>query len=168
MPSHLEGKVMYPVLDQDPWVGVIKTIHTALPYDSSLTYKIMIDVYDQVKDSVAIHGALREAGRTYNLLAANGVPLKKIMMAVIVYGQAINAILNDAVYEEKYGVQNPNLELINAMHSKGVAFYVCSQNLGFLNIPNESLYAPIEVALSAKTAIITLDQMGYSYLDVNE
>jgi hypothetical protein len=37
-----------------------------------------------------------------------------------------------------------------------------------MNLPAEKLAPEIEVAISAKTAFITLDQLGYSYLNVNE
>ncbi|MCA6078879.1 DsrE family protein [Fulvivirga sedimenti] len=168
LPPYLEGKLIYPVLNFHPFMGVIKTENTSLTYNEDIEYKVVIDVYDRIKDSTQINDALREAARTYNLNVANGVPAEKLKMAVVVHGGACQAILDDATYQDKYGVPNPNIPLIARMSEDGVKFYVCAQSIGILQIPRESLAPQIEVSLSAKTALITLDQMGYSYLNVNE
>ncbi len=168
LPPFLEGKLVYPVYNFHPFTGVIKTENTALTYNTDLDYKVVIDVWNKITDSTQINGALREVARTYNLNVANGVPVEKLKMAVVVHGPACEAILNDETYQKKYGITNPNLELIKKMSDDGVKFYVCAQSIGILQIPRESLAPQIEVSLSAKTALITLDQLGYSYLDVNE
>ncbi len=168
MPEHLQGKVSYPVLDQNPWIGVIDWNASALPYDSTIEYKVMVDVYDKVKEPSDMYAALGETARTYNLLAAHGVPKEKIQMAVIVHGGALDAFFTNEAYQEKFRVDNPNMALIKELSSLGVKFYVCSQSMAFRNIPNESMCTSAEIALSAKTSMILLDQHGYSYLNVNE
>ena len=54
-------------------------------------------------------------------------------------------------------------------HTKmqALVFYVCGQNLGFFNLPPEDLMPEIDIAISAKTTLIALDQMGYTYMNVN-
>lgn len=168
LPEHLQGKVSYPVLDQIPWIGVIDWDHSALPYDSTIDYKVMVDVYDKVKEPSDVYGALSETARTYNLLAAHGVPLEKIQMAVIVHGGALDAFFTNEAYQEKFRVDNPNMSLIDELSSLGVKFYVCSQSMAFRNIANESMCEATDIAISAKTSMIILDQHGYSYLNVNE
>lgn len=168
MPAHLEGKMEYPVFDFDPWVGVVKTKSKVLKYDKSLTYKMAIDVTDGVRDSTRILRPLTETARSYNLAIANGVPKRKLETAVVIHGSAIWGILNNEAYKEKYGVDNPNLEAIKIMKKQGVEFYVCAQVLAFRNIPFENISKDIDIAVSAKTALMTLDQMGYTYMNVNE
>ncbi len=168
LPPHLEGNVTYPVFDFNPFVGVINTENTALNYDPDLTYKVVIDVYNRVQDSSRLHMALFSAARTYNLIIANGVPQENVHMAIIVHGGAVNALLTEEEYKKKYHVSNPNLEPISMMKQAGVNFYVCGQNLGFLNLPQSSITKDVEVTLSAKTTIITLDQMGYTYMNLSE
>ena len=168
LPKFLDGKVVYPVFDQHPWMGVIKTDSDGMEYDKKLEYKVVIDVYDEVTDSLSIHGALREAARTYNLNIANGVPEDKFKMAIVVHGMAVDAILTNETYNNRFGVDNPNMELLNAMKERGVDIYVCGQNLGYMRIPKSSVASPVKVTLSAKTTFITLDQQGYTYLNVNE
>lgn len=168
LPEHIQGKISYPVLDQSPWMGVIDWNDSALPFDSTIEYKVMVDVYDKVKEPADVYGALSETARTYNLLAAHGVPQEKIQMAVIVHGGALDAFFTNEAYQERFRVDNPNMPLIEKLSSLGVKFYVCSQSMAFRNVANESMCESAEIALSAKTSMIILDQHGYSYLNVNE
>lgn len=168
LPPHLEGKMKYPAFKLHTYMGVVDTENSVLKYDSSIDYKLAIDVYDKVKDSSKLTGTFREVGRTYNLNIANGVPKDKLKVAVVIHGGAISSILNDTAYKKKYGIKNPNSEALRVYKEGGVQFYVCGQSLGFLNIPQEDLAPEIDVAISAKTALVTLDQLGYSYLNVNE
>jgi intracellular sulfur oxidation DsrE/DsrF family protein len=167
VPPHLIGKISYPVINTHPYMGVIATDSTSLGYDQNLEYKIVIDVYEKATDSTQMNNAIREVARTYNLNVANGVPEDRLHMIAVVHGWAVDAILSDSVYMEKFGRRNPNTRTIKALNDLGVTFYVCGQNLGMFNIPKENLLPEIEVALSAKTAFITLDQMGFTYLNVN-
>lgn len=168
MPKHLEGKMTYPVFDFDPWVGVVTSDAQALKFNKKLDYKVVIDVTDGVKDSTRVMRTLNEVARSYNLNIANGVPQKKMNMAVVVHGSAIYGILSDEAYQKKYGVPNPNREVIDILKKEGIEFYVCSQILSFRNIPSEDVLESIDIAISAKTALITLDQMGYTYMNVND
>ena len=104
LPPFLEGKMKYPVFNLHKYMAVIDTDNTVLKYDASIDYKVVIDVYDRVKDSSKLAGTFREVGRTYNLNIANGVPKDKLKMAVIIHGGAVSSILNDTAYEKKYGI----------------------------------------------------------------
>lgn len=158
----------YPVFDFDPWVGVVPSNAKVLKYNKKLDYKVVIDVTDGVKDSTSIMRTLNEVARSYNLNIANGVPQKKMKMAVVIHGGAIYGILNDEAYQKKYGVPNPNREVIDILKKEGIEFYVCSQILSFRNVPDGEILKSVDVAVSAKTALISLDQMGYTYMNVND
>ena len=168
LPPYLEGKVEYPVFDFHPWVGVVKSDAQVLKYDKKLNYRLAIDVTDGVKDSTSILSPLLEVARSYNLNIANGVPQKKLDVTVVIHGSAIWGMLNEDAYQEKYGVENPNLEVIKTLKKEGIEFYVCAQVLAFRNVEFDEISKDVDLAVSAKTALITLDQMGYSYLNVNE
>ncbi|WP_323756348.1 DsrE family protein [Roseivirga sp.] len=167
LPEYLEGKMTYPVFDFNPMVGVVKTQAKALNYNKDLEYKIAIDVTDKVYDSTQVMSTLNEVARTYNLNIANGVPKKKLKVAVVIHGSAIQGILNDEAYQAKFGVPNPNIAVIKEMKKEGIEFYVCAQVLAFRQVPEENVMKDIDLAISAKTALITLDQMGYTYMSVN-
>ena len=167
-PPHLKGKIKYPAINVHQFSGVIDVEYDAMKYDPSIDYKIVIDVYDKIKDSSKLHSPIREVARIFNLNVANGVPKDKLKMAAVVHYVGIDAILTDEAYKKKYGIKNPNTEAIRKLDELGVNFYVCGQNLGMYNMTKEELLPEIQVALSAKNAFITLDQRGYTYINVNQ
>jgi intracellular sulfur oxidation DsrE/DsrF family protein len=168
MPPHIKENITYPVLDFHPWIGVMPVENPKMTYDPSLEYKVAIDLYGSVKDSTAIQSSILEVARTYNLHIANGVPADKIKIAAVIHGGLIQAILNEGDYESKYKTTNPNLIAIKALEEVGVQFYVCGQSMGFYNLDASNITPMVNMAVSAKTTFITLDQMGYSYLNVSE
>jgi len=165
LPPHIKDKMIYPAIDVHPWVGVIPHENTVLGYDPSLEYKIIFDVVASAKDSSKMNIGLRETIRTYNLHIANGVPEEKLNIAIIIHGGSVEAVLNNAAYKEKYGIDNPNIPLIEALSDHNVQFYICSQSMAMHQIPEDDLNKNIKIALSAKTAITTLELKGYSYLE---
>lgn len=168
LPPHIKENITYSVLDFHPWVGVMPTANPEMTYRPDLDYKIAIDLYGRVKDSTAIQTAFLEVARTYNLNIANGVPAEKIQIAAVIHGGLVQALLNEEEYEKKYSQPNPNLEALKALQKVGVKFYVCGQSMGFNNISSEKITSMVKMTVSAKTTFITLDQMGYSYLNVSE
>lgn len=168
MPPHIKDIITYPVLDFHPWVGVMPVANPAMTYDTSLDYKVAIDLYGKVKDSTAIHSAILEVARTYNLNIANGVPAEKIQIAAVIHGGLVQAILSEEEYQKKYQTSNPNLLAFKKLEEVGVKFYVCGQSMGFYNMAAENITPIVKVAVSAKTTFIALDQKGYSYLNVSE
>ena len=168
IPSFILDKITYPVLDQHPYMGVMDMEFTAMKYDPNLEYKIAFDLTDSSKDSTQLNSALVEVARIYNLHRANGVPKEKMKLVAVIHGGTTYSILTDEAYEKNNGVPNPNIPVIKALKEEGVDFYVCSQIMGFFNIPPEDIHPLVEVALSAKTALVMFDQMGYTYMNVNE
>lgn len=168
MPEHIKEKMTYPALDFDPWVGVIPIENSAMPYDPSLDYKIVLDLYGRIKDSTQVHSTITEIGRTYNLHIANGVPADKIQIVAVIHGGISLAAGTNEAYQERYGIDNPNLAGIRALEKVGVKFYMCGQSMSFWNVPAASITPEVKIALSAKTTFVMLDQMGYSYLNVGE
>jgi len=168
IPPHLEGKIQYPEFNLHPYMGVIDTDNSVLTYNPDIDYKVVVDVYDKIKDSTQLASPLREVGRIYNLNVANGVPKDQLNMVVIVHAYAVYSVLNDEAYEKKFGIKNPNSDALKSYSKAGIEFYICGQNLGMYNIPQEDLANEIKIAISAKTAFINFDQLGYSYLNVNQ
>ena len=168
VPPHIKDHITYPVLDFAPWVGVMPIENPAMPYDPSLDYKIAIDVYGTVKDSTKMHSAFTEIARTYNLHIANGVPADKIEIVTVIHGGMSLAAGTNEAYQEKYGIDNPNILAIKELEKVGVKFLMCGQSMSFWNIPAESITPEVKIAVSAKTSFVMLDQMGFSYLNVSE
>jgi len=120
-----------------------------------------------LNDSTKVNGALLEVARTFNLLLANGAPKEKVKVAAVIHAQSVLSILTDPAYKERFGIPNPTLPLIAKLKEAGVDLYVCGQNVGYYDFKPEEISPDVKIALSAKTALITLDQMGYSFLNVS-
>jgi intracellular sulfur oxidation DsrE/DsrF family protein len=168
IPPYLEGKITYPVLDFHPFVGVIPIENPAIPYDPELEYRVAMDLYGKVKDSTAIHPVILEVARTYNLGIVNGVPAEKLKLVGVIHGGLNAVIFTDEEYHKKYGITNPNLPIIQKLKDIGVEFYVCGQSMAFWKISKEQITPMVPQVISAKFTFITLDQKGYSYLNVSE
>ncbi len=99
-----------------------------------------------------------------NMHGKNGVPLEDLDVAVVVHGQALLAMLDDATYEDMFGVKNPSLPLLHDLADAGVQLYVCGQSLGFRGLHKSALADNVKVGLSAMTLLVTLQADGYTFL----
>ena len=159
--------IIYPLFDQDKDMGVFDLDCKVLKYSPEIDYKIMIDVTDSILDPKKMNPALAQVGRVINLHIINGVPGDRLNVVVVFHGDSVNAIFTNAAYNEKYKTDNPNLEFLNALRDWGAELYVCSQNLGFLDLPKAVIYEEVDIAVSAITTFTHYDQKGYKYVDVN-
>ena len=52
LPPHLQGKIKYPAFKLHKYMGVVDTDNTVMKYNPDLDYKVVIDIYDKIKDLV--------------------------------------------------------------------------------------------------------------------
>ncbi len=127
-------------------------------------------VYNAVFDSAAnpdeakLNTGLVSVARFLNMHARNGVPVDNMNIAVVVHGPALKTLLTDDSYFSRYGIDNPNTELVQKLHTAGVSFYVCGQSVMFGGFEKEELVGPAKVALSAMTMMTELQSDGYALL----
>jgi intracellular sulfur oxidation DsrE/DsrF family protein len=72
--------------------------------------------------------------------------------------------MHDEAYEGRFGVQNPNTELISALADVGVIITVCGQSMISREVPAASLNERVQVATSMLTTVTTYHQKGYTLL----
>ena len=99
-----------------------------------------------------------------NLHAAGGIAPENIKVAVAVHGGATPLVLSNDGYEAKYGIKNPNLELIKQLKEANVEIFVCGQSLIGRNYAFESVHTEIEIALSMLTVVTEKRIVGYQLL----
>ena len=105
---------------------------------------------------------LWSADRVVNLLTAGGVPQDDIDIAIVLYGPAIDAALTNEAYAAAHdGAQNPNLELMKALHDFGVKFYACGQTMAGSDIAESDLNEFTEMSLSAQIVLPNYALQGY-------
>lgn len=100
--------------------------------------------------------------RFLNMSGRAGVPSENLKLALVVHGTAGKDLLNHEGYRAKYGVDNPNYELIQALRGFGVQVVLCGQTQMSRGLPRNQLAPGVQVALSAMTALLALQNQGYN------
>lgn len=143
-------------------VYAVKHSETTLPKNT--TYKAVFDVTTSASDPRDHSRRLESVARFINMHALNGVSLDKMDIAVVIHGKASKDSLEDAAYQLKYEVDNPNKDMIEQLHNSGVKFYICGQTTEFLGYKRNDLLAAVKISLSAMTQLVILQNEGYALL----
>jgi len=92
------------------------------------------------------------------------VPKEQLHIAVAIHGMSTAIVLNNAGYQKKYSVDNPNLALINQLKGAGVSLYVCGQSLLGNKYNFAEVNPDIAIGLSMLTVTTAHLMKGYSML----
>ena len=166
----LAGINLGPVFAQTPANPIIKDYGTinrlegVAENNKSLDYKIVIDLKASNDNFEAVNKGLNNVARLLNLHGVAGVPKEKLHVAVAVHYTATPIILNNTGYQKKYGVDNPNLKLINQLKEAGVELYVCGQSLVARDYAFEDVNPKVEIGLSMLTVVTEKTMQGYQLL----
>ena len=144
--------------------GTIYAIDKVAPHDTELDYKIVIDLKSSNDNYDKVNSGLNNVARMLNLHGVAGVPGYKLKVAVAVHYTATPIVLNNTGYRKKYGVDNPNLELINELKEAGVELFVCGQSLVARKYAFEDVNPQVETALSMLTVVTEKTMNGYQLL----
>lgn len=126
-----------------------------------LEYKVVFDIYSSPEDPAQLNPAINTMARFINMHAQAGVPMENIKVACVFHNKASKDALNQKAYKAQYGVENPNLPLLEALDNAGVNLYMCGQSVESRKLGRSNLAAPIHVGLSAMTIILALESEGY-------
>ncbi|WP_024769594.1 DsrE family protein [Aquimarina macrocephali] len=127
--------------------------------------KAVFDVGRTFKDSSKVNPLFNTAARYLNMHADAGIPVEKLKVALVIHGSAANDILNNANYKAKYNIDNPNAPLLSALAKKGVHFILCGQTAAHRDISKEDTLPEIQIALSAMTALVQLQNENYRLIN---
>lgn len=131
----------------------------AIPENAEM--RISFDV-SQGAEAGALNKTLVSAARFINMHARAGVPLENIDAAVVVHGKAVYDVSNASRYEDAIGGNNANADLIAALLERNARIIVCGQSAAYYNVTNDDLLPGVEMAISAMTAHVLLQQDGYA------
>lgn len=163
-----------PFITGPMWISVVKPKEVNDLPDVSKDYKILFEITNfstkNTKETAykTENSSLIEAGRIMNLHVASGISPEKLHIVVVVHGSAIDFLLNNNSYKEKYKVENPNLSLIKQMQSKGVKFVVCGQLMTWDGLTLNDLTENVKEAFSAKTALSNYQTQGFVLYQLND
>lgn len=143
------GGAVFPVPDPD----------VATPLDH--TYRIVFDVAQAAEEPSVLNPGFNTAARFLNMHAQAGVPSQQMQVAIVVHGTAGKDLLNNDAYRARFGMDNPNLPLLEELARAGARVILCGQTAASRDLPRDQLADPVEVALSAMTAHVLLQDKGY-------
>jgi intracellular sulfur oxidation DsrE/DsrF family protein len=127
-------------------------------------YKAIYDATKAPKDPSQILPALNMAGSELDALEVCDIPLSDAKFVIVFHGAAINGILDNSHYKEKYGIDNPNLKVLTELRKTGVLLFVCGQNLLAENIDPKILSPDVAVASDALIVLMTFQNEGYALM----
>ena len=130
--------------------------------DVDKDYKAVFNLTRAAGEPDQVSQGLQHVARAVNLYAEANVPLERLDFVVVISGKATPVVLDNEHYRAKFGVDNPNLPVIEQLSKVGVDVVVCSQALAMLGYPDSGVDKHVRLALSALTAVIELQQEGYA------
>lgn len=126
------------------------------------TYSVVFSITKPSGAPAEINPSLRRVARMVNVYTSAGVPLSHLRFVAVIYDGAIDATLDDAHYRQKYGVGNPNLDLIRTLRQAGIDVAAGGQSLAAQGQDQAGSLAPgVTLAFSGMTAITDLEHLGY-------
>lgn len=140
---------------------VWKIDNADIEVDTTKEYKVVFDIMDSPEDKNAVNAKIETAARFLNMHAQAGVPAENLKAIIVVHNAASKDIILDKAYQEKYGVKNPNTDLMKELLDANVEVIFCGQSSVSRGFPKEDLIPEVKLSLSAMTALIQLQDEGY-------
>jgi len=130
--------------------------------DSEL--KVIFDIEKSSDDKSVVNKYIETAARFLNMHVNAGMKLEQLKAAMTIHGEAWQDVLNNDEYRGKFGVDNPNLKLINELSDAGVDVIVCGQSAAKHDMSREDIIPSVKITLSATTALIQYQNKGYRFV----
>lgn len=171
--NDVQYRAKYPAIKGYKWAGVAPVKDPDERPDPTMQYKLLMELTSfayKDQNSAAkydVNAGLGEVARLINLHEASGIPHKNMHVVVVVHGGALYALLNNAAYKKKYGVDNPNIALIKELQHYGANIIVCGQAMTFLQLEKEDLVPGIKQALTAQTVLPSYQLKNYVHYDLS-
>lgn len=132
--------------------------------DAKKTYRVVFSVTRASEKPGQVNPSLDRVARTVNLYTSAGVPLNHLKFVAVLYGPATDAVLNQEHYRKQFGLDNPNVELIESLRRAGVDVVVCGQAIAEHGYGYDWITPKVTLALSALTTITALQAEGYALM----
>ena len=153
------GAHLGPVIESSGPVFTVPDADLAIP--AGHIFKAVFEVTDRVGSRETINQSIENAARFLNMHVEAGVPLENVQVTLVIHGSATTDVLNNTAYQERFGVDNPHLPQFDALAQAGVKLYVCAQAANIFRVKKDQIAEPVDLALSAMTALVMLEADGY-------
>ena len=132
--------------------------------DTSAIFKVVFDVAKAPENPSQRNPYIETMARFLNMQEKAGVPVANMNIRAAIHGQAAYGMLTNELYKEKFGVNNPNIELLKALKEANVSLILCGQTAGARNITKNRRLEIIDVGLSAMTVLSQSQMEGYTLI----
>lgn len=132
--------------------------------DTQAEFKAVFDIMNSPEDLSATNPSIETAARFLNMHAQSGVSKERMKAVLVVHNKASKDIITNEAYKKRYGVENPNAEMIEQLMDAGVVFVFCGQSSLSRNFPMEETIEGVQLSLSAMTALIQFQNEGYQLI----
>ncbi len=151
-----------PVTQADPYVAVPKSAFLA---DNQHVYRVVFEGRHGADKPDQLAPVVNMAGTELNTLAAHGVKRSNARFVVVFHTTpSDDAVLDNAHYRAKFGVDNPNLPALAALRREGVELYVCGQSLLADHVPLDAVSHDVTIAEDGLVVLMTYGAEGYAHL----
>ena len=127
-------------------------------------YKVAFEIFEPLNAPERPHMRLEAAARFMNMHAHAGIPQENLQVKLVLHGGGTRAAMTNEAYQERYEMDNPSLPLLEALSEAGVEIFLCEQSRVLNGLDANEVSAPVKSALSAMTAVVTLQADGYQFL----
>lgn len=140
---------------------VFEVLGLDVPAQPGREYRAVFDVSSSPDAKDQLNPSIETLARFLNMHARARVPLASMKLALVLHGSAGKDALADGPYRDRYGVNNPNRELIDRLRAAGVEIVLCGQTAMNRGLAKEQLNPSVKLALSAMTALVSFQSDGY-------
>ncbi|MFT5752402.1 MAG: hypothetical protein ACI86L_001915, partial [Dokdonia sp.] len=105
--------------------------------DTNLVFKAVFDISKAPEDPSTRNPYIETIARFLNMHEKAGVPASNLKVRMAMHGKASYGLLKNEYYNEKFGVDNPNIALLKAIDKIGVEILLCGQTAGSRNLSKE-------------------------------
>ena len=155
----LGSRMAGPAIESFGAVYQVENPSFATPTD--MVYRVAFEVALGTDEPDQVNPRIETVARFLNMHAQSGVARENMKLALVLHGTAGKDALGDEGYRRRFGVDNPNAALIQALQQYGVRIVLCGQTQMHRGLVGGELAAGVEVALSAMTALAALQSQGY-------
>lgn len=131
----------------------------ATPIDRD--YRVAFEIAGPASSPDRMNASINTVARFLNMHAQAGVPTERLSGAIVAHGAASFELLDNEAYRARFGVDNPNAELLKELIASGQPVVLCGQSAASRGVPTDGLIPGVQVALSAMTAFMLLQDEGY-------
>lgn len=165
------GLAAAPVVAEMPRFPVVQGYGGIQPTDGAaerpekrVSYRVVFNVTKGAPAPGTVNPTLDRMARFINLLGADGVKAGRGDLIAIVHGPATALVMDNVSYRAKFGIDNPNLKLIERLRQSGAEVHVCSQALAGNKISRKIVNQAVQVDVSALTTLANLQLRGFALI----